>query len=87
MALRAAGHCILVMPSGDNDAAEQGRLVVVQNTQPRAQILRGVVEHVGCHVDDGVEIGDVAHYTPNFLPLGQYHIVPVASLMAFEDDE
>jgi hypothetical protein len=90
VALKAAAYCVLVTPTGDSDQVEHGRLTVVRNAAPEQKILRGVVLHVGPHVQSDIDRGDVAHYHGFHEILdGQEtrHVVPQQYLLAVEDDE
>lgn len=88
MALKAAAYGVIVTPTGDNDESEHGRLIVVHNESPHRKILRGVVEHVGAHVEDGIEPGCVVHYNGFEEVLdgeAVKHVVPHAHVLCWED--
>lgn len=92
MAMKAAGYCILVTPTGDDDQTQKGQLIVVHNDAPQRKTFRGVVEHVGKFVQDDIEVGNVVHYAAyRELPkdggekADVWHVVPHQDLIAIED--
>lgn len=88
MALRASAYGVIVTPTGDNDEAEHGRLIVVHNETPHRRVLRGVVEHVGGLVRDDIEAGCVVHYNGHEEVLdGEIvkHVVPHQNILCMED--
>lgn len=74
---------ILVTPTGDDHERQHGSLFIAGDERAQ-KVYRGVVEDVGEHVEEGIEIGNVAHYL-DFIELDTKHLIPVQRLIAFED--
>ena len=86
MALKAAAHMLIVSLSGDTREPAQGRLIVTRQEGGNSPIVyRGVVISIGSHVQEDVEVGNVAHYL-QFVELDGVHLVSVNGLLAYEDE-
>ncbi len=85
MALKAASNAIMVQPSlvDNNETRTQSGLFIATEHAPARKVWCGVIEHVGAGVEDGYEVGHVAHYT-DYVEIQGMHLVPEQHVIAYE---